>query len=905
MSAPPEFPSIAKAEVFARLAAGLKAGVTVVTPNRRLALALKREFDDAQVARELTVWESADILPLAAFVERAYEDARYSEHAAALPILLSPAQERALWETIIRGSTAGEVLLAVPETARLVCEAWQLAHEWQLATRLKNFPLNEDGKAFQEWAQRYERETNRERLTDNARLATLVAASWRRAEIRKPITLIGYGFDVVTPQQMELLAGLKAVGCEVAFVRSPPHDGSAQRVAFKDSREEIQQAAAWARARLEAGGKARIGVVVPDLVRQRAAIVRNFSAMMAPDYALPGAAHYVLPFNVSLGAALTSCPLVNAAFLVLELAGREMEFERASRLLRSPFVAGSETELAHRARLDAQLRKHAEPVVTLDRLLTLIVRDGSNCPILAQRLSALADLRKARLFGAQSPSAYAKALTEALACAGFPGERGLDSTEYQTLKKWHEVVADFAALDRVMPRIGYSDAVARLRRMAADTLFQPETPEVPIQILGLIEAAGMEFDHLWVMGLSDAAWPQSPRPNPFLPIELQRAAKIPQGSAAESLEFARQLTGEWLRCAAEIVLSYPQREDDRELKPSPLILDVPEQTLSLPECASYRDVVQRARALERYADSQAPPLDKETAVSGGTAVIKDHAACPFRAFAVHRLGAESLKVPHTGLDALERGTLVHRVLAQAWAQLKTRGALDTINVADLEDLLKQSAEEAIARSRRDRPTTLAGRFAEIEKRRLGRLAREWLEYEKARGSFTVVATEAKHHIAIGGLEFNARLDRVDELEDGRRVVIDYKTGAPSAGALLGERPDEPQLPVYLVAAEPAAAAVAFAQVKVGDMKFAALARDGDLLPGVKAFTESYYRDRHDSWQQVVDAWRSDLAKLAAGFANGDAAVEPKQYPQTCRNCDAKPFCRIYERLDNALDEDAA
>jgi len=905
MVALPEYPRIAKTDVIARLAGGAQSGITVVVPNRRLALTLKREFDDAQVRRGFTTWQSADILPFAAFVERAHEDALYSEQAGELPNLLAPAQEQALWENIIRGSAAGEALLTIPETARLAREAWQLAHAWQLTSRLKSAPLNEDSRAFQEWAQRYERDTRREQLTDSARLPDLVAASWPRAGIRKPKCLICYGFDIVTPQQTELLTGLKAAGCDIAFTQPPARNGSAQRVACTDSRDEIQRAATWARARLEAGGGARIGVVVPELAKHRSAITRTFSATMRPDYALPDAAQRLLPFNVSLGTALTSCPLVNAALLVLELAGREIDFGRASRLVRSPFLAGGDTEMTRRARLDAELRRRAEPVVTLDRLLTLIARDGAGCPVLAQRLSALAEFRKARLFGAQLPSALAKAISETLALVGFPGERGLDSAEYQTLKKWHEVVAGFAALDRVVLRMGYSEAVSRLRRMAADTLFQPETPDVPIQILGVLEAAGMEFDQLWVMGLSDAAWPQSPRPNPFLPIELQRAAKIPQGSAAASLEFARELTDEWLACADEIVLSYPQREDDREFKPSPMIIGVPEQPLSLPEYASYRDVVHRARALERSADSQAPPLEKTAEASGGTAVIKDHAACPFRAYALHRLGAESLEAPHTGLDAMERGTLVHRVLAQAWARLKTRSALDAINDADLEALLKQAAQDAVARIRRERPTTLSGRFAEIEKRRLVRLAREWLEYEKKRGGFTVVATEDKRHIEIGGLGLDSRLDRVDELEGGKRIVIDYKSSAPPAGAMLGERPDEPQLPLYLVAAEPAAAAVAFAQVKAGDMKFAALARDGDLLPGVKAYSESYYRDRHGSWQQVVEAWRADLARIAAGFAGGDAVVGPKQYPHTCRYCDAKPFCRIYERLENALDEDAA
>jgi len=249
---------------------------------------------------------------------------------------------------------------------------------------------------------------------------------------------------------------------------------------------------------------------------------------------------------------------------------------------------------------------------------------------------------------------------------------------------------------------------------------------------------------------------------------------------------------------------------------------------------------------------------------------------------------------------MERGTLVHRVLAQAWSQLKTKSALDAIGAADLEALLKRAAEEAVARVKRDRPTTLSGRFAEIEKQRLIRLAHAWLDQEKKRGSFAVIATEDKRHVGIGGLAFNARLDRVDELDDGRRIVIDYKTGAPAAGAMLGERPDEPQLPLYLVTAEPGAAAVAFAQVKAGEMRFAALARDGDLLPGVKAFSESRYRDRHGSWEEAVAAWRADLARIAASFAGGDAEVDPKEYPGSCRYCDVKPFCRIYERLASSL-----
>lgn len=897
-----------QADLAQRIEARIESGCTVVTPNRRLAAHLRREYDALQVAAGKTAWPTADILPLSAFVERAYDDALYSGAAAGLPILLTPAQELALWETIIRDSEEGKPLLAVPEAAALAREAWQLAHAWDLLPRIGKYPLSDDARAYREWARRYEAATRRERHTDAARLADVTASRMARPEIRKPKFLVHYGFDFVMPQQAAFLGALKDAGCEVMAAAPEPRRGKCLRVACTDSAEEIRRAATWARARLEArsetSGAARIAVVVPDLAKHRAAVRRIFSSIMEPDYALPGRRHGALPFNISLGEALTGYPLVNAAFLALELAGREIDFERASRLIRSPFLAGAESEFAPRARLDAWLRERAEPVVTLDRLLTLVDRSGAGCPALARRLAALAEFRKARLFGGHAPSTWAKAFSEALTLIGFPGERGLDSAEFQVLAKWHDVVAGFAALDRVLARTGYADAVSRLRRMATDTLFQPESPEVPIQVLGELEATGMTFDCLWVMGLSDDTWPRAPRPNPFLPVELQRAAGVPQGSAAGMLDQARRLTGEWLSCADEVVMSYPLREDDREFKASLLITAVAEGVLALPEYASYRSAVHGLRKIECSEDAVAPAIDAAAAARGGTAVVRDQAACPFRAFACHRVGAGSLPAPHAGLDAMERGTLVHRVLALAWTLLKTKGVLDAMPGADLDALLARAAEDAVARIRRERPTVLSGRFADIEKRRLARLAREWLELEKQRGGFTVLATEDKRRIEIGGLTLNARLDRVDQTEDGRRIVIDYKTGAASAGAMVGARPDEPQLPLYLISSEPDAVAVAFAQVKAGDMKFTSLARDADLLPDARTLPDGRLRQAEASWSQQVEAWRADLAFIAAGFVSGAAQVDPKRYPDTCRYCDVKPFCRIYERLESTLEEDA-
>lgn len=902
MATPLTYPGISHEEVFACLALSPGNRVVVVTPNHRLAQALQREFGDFQARQGRVLWDAADILPWSGFLARAWHEALYSDDARpAMP--LSVAQARVLWENLLRNSAAGDSLLVVSEAARLAHEAWQLMNAWRLATPLRGDAWNEDARAFLQWAPRYERTLQRNGQIDPAQLADYLPQLLDAGAIPVPQSLIAYGFDGCTPQQSDCLAALQDRGCRVLQAGPPRRAGRVLRMTCVDAEHEIRRAAAWARTRLEAGC-ARIGIVVPDLAAQRAGIVRIFSATMAPDYALPGVARSVLPFNLSLGEPLTAYPLVHTALQCLGLAGHEIEFESVSRLLRSPFVAGGETERAQRATLDALLRRRAEPVLTLERLLALVAASEGACPELTRRLAALHTLRRQRLDGQQAPSSWAKAMSDALSALGYPGERGLDSVEYQTLKKWHEVVASLATLDRVIGRMTYAEALSRLRRMAADTLFQPETPEVPIQILGVLEAEGQSFDALWVMRLGDAEWPPAPRPNPFLPLAVQRGAGLPHASAAGTLALARRITEQWRFAADEVVFSHPAREGDRELRPSPLIAAVAVADAAIAQYPEFRDAIHAAGADEPLSqDMAAPALAGGAVPGGGTALIKDQAACPFRAFARHRLHAAAPETPHTGLDAAERGTLVHRVLARVWAQLGSSDALAAISHDDLERLLNEAADAAMARIRRERPTTLRGRFAAIEKQRLMALAREWLQADRQRSGFRVIAVEDRRSMAIGGLSLNARLDRVDETADGRRMVMDYKTGHSSAGAMLGGRPEEPQLPLYLVTAEPGAVAAAFAQVKTGAMRFSGLARDGDLLPGIKALADSVHRDRYASWDDVVAAWRTDLERIAASFAAGAAAVDPLRYPQTCRYCDLQPFCRIHQRLVSALADD--
>ncbi|MBC8024241.1 MAG: PD-(D/E)XK nuclease family protein, partial [Burkholderiales bacterium] len=728
-----DLPRLDKGALFAQLGGGLASRLTVATPNRRLAQSLGAEFDRTRELEGLAAWESADILPMGSLVERMWEDALYSELAPDMPVLLGEVQEQALWQHAVAAHRPEARLFSTEAAAVQSAQAWQLAHAWRVELQATPY-WNDDARAFLEWAAHYRKVTREGGHTDRARLPDVVVPHVGHAALRRPQTLVLYGFDLLTPQVRDFLQALTTAGTAIVVTDPAPHEAKVSRVGLPDAKSEIHAAARWARARLEKG-KRRIGIVVPDLARSRARVHRVLANVLQPDHLVAGK-EPVLPFNISLGAPLSEYPIVADALHILALARGRASFEPVSRIVRSPFIAGGESERDARARLDVRLRKRCAPVVSLDGLRRLCGSAQSPpAPILIDRLDRLAKLAQSGFAGTRSASEWARLFSEALRAMGLPGERACDSAEHQALARWHELLAEFATVERVTPVLACREALRLLAGMANDAIFQPEASEVPIQVLGVLESAGLEFDHLWVMGLTDDAWPLPAHPNPFIPVLLQRAAGIPQADPVSSLELDRRITEGWLRAADEVVVSHARVREETQLAPSPLIASIVEaapESLGIAPLRLLRDAIAATGKLEAIDDPSGPPLADKVVPSGGTRVFRDQGACPFRAFAHVRLASEAMEAPRPGLDPRDRGTLVHCMLANTWRGIGTHARLVEMKGAELESLLKTSADDAIAQVQRYRHDALSGRFAELEHERLVKTTREWLELDRAR-----------------------------------------------------------------------------------------------------------------------------------------------------------------------------
>ena len=311
---------------------------------------------------------------------------------------------------------------------------------------------------------------------------------------------------------------------------------------------------------------------------------------------------------------------------------------------------------------------------------------------------------------------------------------------------------------------------------------------------------------------------------------------------------------------------------------------------------AYKKLVFESSQFEFNQDDVAPVIVPGQRVSGGTGLFKDQAACPFRAFARHRLNARGLSELDIGLDAMERGSLLHDVMQDLWQKVSGYSALMALTAAQEESLVSSSIDKVIRSYTKLRPLTFTDQFILLEKQRLNSLIHEWLILEKQRQPFDVVACEKKHNFNFNDIEVHTRIDRVDKLDDGRHVIIDYKTGEVNASAWFDDRPEDPQLPLYAITTKAALAAILFARIRRGESMFVGVADGEGIAPAVKNYEDTPYLDEHGNWSDLLEAWSEVMSNIANDFRMGDARVEPKN-STTCRYCDIHAFCRIHEKND--------
>src|SRR4029078_5217447 len=127
---------------------------------------------------------------------------------------------------------------------------------------------------------------------------------------------------------------------------------------------------------------------------------------------------------------------------LLTLHKKTISFAACSYLLMSPFLAGAEYEQVARANFERMLRqKNVNQINLQDEV-------WQYCPVLTKHI------KQALLFIEQQPktllhSEWAQVFNTFLSLLGWPGERSLNSEEYQIMQSWLALLADLTTVDYV------------------------------------------------------------------------------------------------------------------------------------------------------------------------------------------------------------------------------------------------------------------------------------------------------------------------------------------------------------------------------------------------------------------------------------------------------------------------
>jgi ATP-dependent helicase/nuclease subunit B len=859
--------------------AAVSAGTTVLAPNTELAGALfdavQREYRDT--GRE--VWNTPRVRDFGSWLREQYVQQQLAD--ATSPRCLSDVEERELWRSAIDSSDLAHDFLDPAAAARAARRARRTLHEYGIPLRALAAHPSQETQAFLEWNREFEQRCRTLGVISSDTLLAAPPASgavtWIESAVWRPVA--------------------RAFLRRHAGPLEPQGATARHTLRFKAASPdaEIAATAQWALRNLRATPGFRAWVCIPDLGRRRAEVADAFDAVLMPQRFALREDLDAAPYALAGGTPLSEFAPVRAALESLAATVGTLDFARFGALLRLPELQDSESDAIAAARLDVALRERAPSEADLGSWLDLadsVARAEQLGPVAAlQRLHAV-NRHCARLQDAQAFSTWVPMWIAALEAGPWALRSRWSSSEYQAAERLRELLASLAMGDAVFGANSRAMAQRMLRRAARDTAFQIQTGVAAVWVSSQYLDPWLNYDGVWISGCSDQQWPAPVDPVALIPISLQREYAVSGASAESQMISALNLQRGWQARAAQCVFSSADPGDGRISAPSPLL---PLAT-SMHDCATppqtqphWRAQSRNSAPLQSLMDEWAPPFSTAERTHG-VATLKAQSRCAFRGFAESRLGAQPLQLPVPGFNERERGELVHHALEHIWSELRDWHALQALSADTQRSLVEAATSRALASvcKRRDP----GRRWRERERVRLASLLGRWLAVERQRLPFAVEHIEQGAQVAqFAGLDFRVRIDREDLLPDGARILIDYKTGA-AARDWGGDRPDNPQLPIYALLRPQALIAVAYGRVNAVDPEFVADSERANIFrPG----SRSSRLEGMANFAALVELWRGRVQTLAADFAAGRAEVAPTR--SACRSCHLQGLCRIPAALD--------
>ncbi len=892
----------------------LSSGATVIVPNNRLKDAVVQNYAERQ---ERDVFRTPAVFGIDVWVRERWE------YAASLGISpfctrqpISGSEELFVWIEIIEDSLAVYPLLNPEETAIHASHAYQLMKQWQLHSHkteeLQLYTAIPDIAAFLVWCEKFEAICEVRRIISLVDCIELITRHLTTAQLFPlPDAVVLLNFSQPPPLYAELFDSLNTlIQLETLTTAVQSNVPEFTHHVFQDKGSEFQFIANWALATVTEDPTAHIGILGELADDQRSELERLLSNTLNPQH--------IIEFNVSWSLfnsshhshSLLDETHIHDAFLLFQLTDSEQESEEFCRLLRSPFVLPDSGEQRARAELEKELRHRITNRYRTQGLSFYADQEGKSysCHEFATAMLSVRE-RFRRLPKTATPDKWRIFLLEILEIFNWPGAK-LTVTQRNSVRRFSESLEQVGVLTPIVGEITFPKLLSRLRNLCRRSKHQQQfDSRCQISVYSMTEATGLQFDHVWLLNFNDQVWPPPVSPSPFLPYALQKELQLPGSHTAVQLKHAKD-TFDIVSSSVlgSLQSSHHHSDGEQEFRSSSFAqhfsIITHEETHSQKSITGYSNLITEKPELKIALDDAVVPFTPGNESVGGHGVLNDQANCPFHAFITHRLHARPLPHFETGLSRAARGTAMHEALEFLFKQIQDQSTLASYSDSARLKLCEAAAGHAINHLIRFHQALMTPRFSKIERARLSQLLNKFLEVEKSRSEYSVLATEQAQTWRYRGMEFNLKIDRIDRLADGSLAVIDYKTGKRpvSLSSWLNERPQDLQLPFYLTAMRSASAdtisAVVIAHVNPERTGYSGVMRSNEFHSSLISVDKKLPEDR--DWEALSQQVEQTVLSIADEFRDGIASIYPSDYSEQVGNYQISALCRVPQFIEKSI-----
>ena len=406
-------------------------------------------------------------------------------------------------------------------------------------------------------------------------------------------------------------------------------------------------------------------------------------------------------------------------------------------------------------------------------------------------------------------------------------------------------------------RMGLQDFTSWVNQTLEAASFSPtHPPEAHVVILPLSQLLGRPMQAVVMPGCDEARLLVSPEPPGIWTPAQRELLGLP---SRQTLATAQRMAWNYALRMPHIDLLWRKSEGGERLMPSGFVQEILlQQGLPMSPDPRFKRELMAQPTPRPVPTGEALPVTRLSA-----SAYEDLRRCPYRFFALRQLKLQESDELESELGKRDFGNWLHTLLYHFHLQLKQTPAKE------------ESARIAMINIAAEQATAILGLsdseflpFAAIWPRvRKGYL--EWLAGHEATGA-QFVEGEVWKEMNYGEIQLIGKVDRLDHMPDGSRLVIDYKTEARSTTqARINDGQEDTQLAFY-------------AALLADDTLAAAYVNLGEKEP-TRTYSQPEIVDLRD---ELIGGILSDMERISQA-----APLPALGEGKACEYCAARGLCR--------------